>query len=107
MNWKLWSSWRNLATTLENGWSAQDVVKTTQVITQIKERLQDGCTMHKASGRHIKSKQTTDILEMAEVIMKSGIVENPGQSLEGFDNFQEPFSSDWERGKFLIIWIFF
>ena len=73
--------------------SAQIVCKTTQTLHDIREGLQAGCNQYKKTSKHSKVDKSVDVLEMAQTVCKAGLIENPGQELDGFENFTEPLKT--------------
>ena len=68
--------------------TAQTACKTTQVVSSIKDGLLKTCGKHAKSGDHCLRDTTKDVMDLARSITEAGLIENPGQGLEGFENFK-------------------
>jgi hypothetical protein len=72
--------------------TAQVACKTTQVVTEIRNGLRKASDRHNKSSAHSTVDVTCDVLEIATCVRRAGLVDNPGQTLDGFDDFKEPIS---------------
>lgn len=70
--------------------TAQIACKTSQVVTSIMEGLLKACGHWKGRGRHVDGDTSCDIIDFAKAILQAGLVDNPGQSFEGFEHFKDP-----------------
>ena len=72
--------------------TAQITYKITQIVTQIKSGFQKLCGQHEKRGKH-KIDTTKDVIDIANAFLKAGLVENHGQTVEGYESFTEPLIS--------------